>query len=61
MAAVVVGEGGLEKALKKLGRIVMAEGIYTRGADSRRYRSRAEQRRLTKRHTVAKAKAKARG
>ncbi len=56
MAAIVVQEGGLDKALRKLGKIVKAEAIRTRGADSRRYRSKAETRRLKKRHAAAKAR-----
>ncbi len=58
MAAVVVGEGGLDKALRTLGKIVKAEAIYSRSADTRRYRSKAETRRLKKRHAAVKARKK---
>lgn len=58
MAAVVVGEGGLEKALRTLAKTAKAEAIYSRSADTRRYRSKAETRRLKRRHAAAKARAK---
>ncbi len=56
MAAIMVQDGDLAKALKKLGKIVAAEGIHTRSADVRRYRSRAEVRRIKRRMAAAKAR-----
>ncbi len=58
MGPIVVQDGGLDKALKALAKATKAEAIYSRSAHTRRYRSKAETRRLKKRHAAAKARKK---
>ncbi len=56
MAAVVVREGELNKALKRLAKILQGEAIHARGAATRRFMSRAERKRMKRRHAQEKAR-----